>query len=249
MGSASTPERVPATVTSHTTATSAAPTVVALVPAFNEEAKIYATVEAILGIDEVTRVVVIDDGSKDGTAQYAVDAGAKAIRLNRNIGKGPALEYAIKQAEDADIILLLDGDLGHTAEQAELLLKPVLDGSVDMAIARFPRPAGKAGFGFVKGLAHAEILRAGGTDEQAQAPLSGQRAVTRECLDAIRPFAKGYGVEVALTVRALRKGYRVLEIPTTMTHNATGRDLAGFVHRARQFRNVFLTIVSLRIKG
>ena len=225
------------------------PIVVALVPAHNEEAKIYATVSAILGIPEVTRVVVCDDGSKDQTAQYAVDAGARVIRSYRNVGKGPALEHAAKQIEDADIVLLLDGDLGGTAEQAELLLQPVLDGLADMTIARFPKPAGKAGFGFVMKLARGAIRRAGGSEDQMQAPLSGQRALTRTCLDAVRPFAKGYGVEVSLTARALRHGFRILEVPTTMTHNATGRDWKGFLHRGKQFRDVMNTVIGLRLKG
>ena len=62
--------------------------------------------------------------------------------------------------------------------------------------------------------------------------------MTRECVGVVTPFAFGYGVEVALTVRALRAGLAVLEVPTTMTHAATGRDMAGFVHRGRQYLHV-----------
>jgi len=224
------------------------PTVVALVPAFNEEDRIAKTVKAILSIPEVSRVVVIDDGSKDDTAQLAVDAGARVIRSTRNVGKGPVLEHAAKQHEDADITLLLDADLAETASQARLLLEPVLAGELDMSIARFPKPTAKAGFGFVKNLARFEIRRAGGADEDFQAPLSGQRALTRSCFDHIRPFAKGYGVEVALTVRALRRGYRVGEIETTMAHKATGRDLRGFWHRFRQFRDVLGAVLSMNVQ-
>jgi len=224
------------------------PTVVALVPAFNEEDRIAQTVKAILAIPEVSRVVVIDDGSKDDTAQLAVDAGARVIRSTRNVGKGPVLEHAAKQHEDADITLLLDADLAETAQEARKLLEPVLAGELDMSIARFPKPTIKGGFGFVKKLARFEIRRAGGKDEDFQAPLSGQRALTRLCLDHIRPFAKGYGVEVALTVRALRRGYRVGEIETTMAHKATGRNLRGFWHRFRQFRDVLGAIISMNIQ-
>jgi len=224
------------------------PKVVALVPAFNEEERIVQTVTAILAIPEVGRVVVIDDGSKDNTAQLAVDAGARVIRAYRNVGKGPALEHAAKQHEDADIILLLDADLAETAGQANVLLQPVLAGELDMSIARFPKPTIKAGFGFVKSLARFEIRRAGGNDADFQAPLSGQRALTRSCLDHIRPFAKGYGVEVALTVRALRNGYRVSEVETTMAHKATGRNLRGFWHRFKQFRDVLGAVVVMNFQ-
>ncbi|MCL2680516.1 MAG: glycosyltransferase family 2 protein [Coriobacteriia bacterium] len=228
--------------------TTSEPQVVALVPAFNEAERITATVTAIRSIPAVKRVVVIDDGSKDDTAQLAVDAGARVIRAYRNVGKGPALEHAAKQSEDAEIILLLDADLAESASQAALLLQPVLANEADMTIARFPKPAGKAGFGLVKKLAAFEIRRAGGDAADFQAPLSGQRAITQDCLKNIRPFVRGYGVEVALTARALRKGYRVKEVETTMSHKATGRNLRGFLHRGKQFRDVLGALVILRLK-
>jgi len=242
------------------------PIVVALIPARNEAERIFGAVCATLHIPGVTRAIVIDDNSEDDTARLAEDAGAKVIRLRNRLsgganpdipedkpiiniagGKGAALEYGAKFAEDADIILLLDGDLGVSAGEADVLLAPVLADEADMTIAKFPRPAGKAGFGLVKGLARWGIASMGG-GWQADAPLSGQRCVRRECLDQIRPFVHGYGVEVALTVRALRKGMRLLEVPTTMTHAATGRDLAGFWHRGKQFVNVANALLKLRFE-
>jgi glycosyltransferase involved in cell wall biosynthesis len=216
-----------------------------LIPAHDEAELIAATVTAALAISGVTRVIVIDDGSEDDTDQFAEKAGAKVIRLFGNRGKGTALEAGALRAEDADIVLLLDGDLGASASQGELLLAPLLAGEADMAIAGFPRvESGKAGFGLVKGLASWGIRTLGGPFE-ANAPLSGQRAITRECLETVRPFSAGYGVEVGLTIRALRAGYRLTEVPTTMTHAATGRDLKGFVHRGRQFAHVVGALVRL----
>lgn len=217
-----------------------------LIPAYNEGERIAATVLAARTITGVTRVVVVDDSSSDDTAQLAEEAGAKVIRLWSNVGKGAALEAGAARIENADIVLLLDGDLGETAAQGALLLEPVLAGTTDMAIAGFPRPSGKAGFGFVKGLARWGIRTMGGGWE-SQAPLSGQRALTGECLAAVRPFATGYGVEVALTVRALRAGLRLVEVPTTMTHAATGRDVRGFIHRGRQFVHVTLALIGLAV--
>jgi hypothetical protein len=201
-------------------------------------------VEAAREIPGVTRVVVVDDGSADDTAEIAEAAGAKVVRLVFNVGKGAALEAGASRVSDADIILLLDGDLAETAGEAAVLLAPILDGEADMSVAAFPRPAGKAGFGLVKGLARWGIARMGG-GVRADAPLSGQRAMTCECFEAVRPFASGYGVEVALTVRALRHGLRVVEVPTTMGHAATGRDLSGFVHRGRQFVHVAIALTRL----
>lgn len=218
--------------------------VAALIPAHDEADRIAATVRAALSIPQVTRAVVVDDGSTDNTAELAERAGAKVVRLSRNVGKGAALDVGASRVENADIVLLLDGDLGETAAQGALLLAPVLEGSAQMSVAAFPRPQGKAGFGLVKGIARRGIARLGGGFE-ANAPLSGQRALTRDAFVAARPFAFGYGVEVALTVRVLRNGMKVVEVPTTMTHAATGRDVAGFVHRGRQFAHVLIALVRL----
>lgn len=243
-----------------------APVVVALIPARNEAQRIFWTVCSTRHIPGVTRVIVVDDNSEDATVRLAEEAGAKVFRLRNRLsggsnpeipddkpiiniagGKGAALEHGAKFAEDADVVLLLDGDLGLSAGEASKLLAPVLADKADMTIAAFPRPAGKAGFGLVKGLARWGIAKMGG-GWQATAPLSGQRCVRRACLDQIRPFAAGYGVEVALSVRALRRGMRLLEVPTLMTHAATGRDLAGFWHRGKQFINVVRALIKLRLE-
>lgn len=215
-----------------------------LIPAHDEAERIADTVKAALAVDGVSRVVVVDDASYDTTAAEAESAGAKVVRLANNVGKGAALEAGAMRVENADIVVLLDGDLGSSAAQAERLIGPVIAGTADMTVAGFPPPSGKAGFGLVKRLARWGIRAMGGGFE-ADAPLSGQRALTRECFQSVRPFATGYGVEVALTVRALRHDMRVLEVPTEMAHSATGRDVAGFVHRGRQFVHVGLALTRL----
>lgn len=223
--------------------------IVALIPAHDEAERIAATVAAAQTILGVTRVFVVDDASTDATGRIALAAGAEVLRLHTNVGKGSALDQGLARVrDDADVLLLLDGDLGDTASQGGLLLAPVLAGDADMTVAVFPRPAVKAGFGLVNGLARLGIRTLGGRRGRAfaaTAPLSGQRAMTRECWQRITPFAFGYGVEVALTARALRADLRVLEVTTTMSHDATGRDAAGFAHRGRQFVHVARAIVRL----
>lgn len=221
----------------------------ALVPAHNEAGRIAETVRAALSIDGVERVLVIDDGSDDETASRAAAAGADVLRLPANVGKGGALETGAEEVRDADVILLLDADLGQTASEGALLLDAVVKGHADMAVAVFPPPAVRGGFGLVKGTARRGISWLGDRRFVSEAPLSGQRALTADCLAAVRPFAPGYGAEVALTVRALRNGCRVVEVPTTMAHAATGRDLAGFTHRGRQLADVFSTLMSLVAEG
>lgn len=226
--------------------------VVVLIPAHDEAERISATVTAARSIPGATRVLVVDDASADDTAALAKGAGAEVLRLDTNLGKGAALDAGLALVrDDADILLMLDGDLSSSASQGALLLAPVLAGDADMTVAAFPRPAGKAGFGLVKGLARFGIRALGGRAGRrfpATAPLSGQRAMTRACWERVTPFAFGYGVEVALTVRALRHGLRVLEVETTMTHDATGRDVAGFKHRGRQYLHVARALLRLALE-
>jgi hypothetical protein len=221
----------------------------ALIPAHNEASRIGATVAAVLGIPGVQRVFVADDGSSDSTAHLAREAGAQVVPLERSGGKGAALNLAAQALiADAELwstlsaVLLLDGDLGESAAGAAALLAPLAASSADMTIGVLPRQG--EGFGLVTGAAHRAILQATGFD--AQAPLSGQRALTPACLSATLPFAHGYGVEVALTVTALRASMRVVELPVELRHRASTMNLAGILHRAHQFIDVKRAIRKLR---
>lgn len=216
-----------------------------LIAAHNEAERIAETVHAALAIPGVRRVVVADDGSGDSTAERAREAGAEVVRLGRNRGKGAALEAGAARVADADVVVLLDGDLGSTAEQGALLVAPIASGSADMSVAAFPPASAKAGFGLVMGLARWGIHTLGSPGFTPRAPLSGQRAMTRECFAIVRPFSVGYGTEVRTTVRALRAGLRIVEVDTAMSHAATGRDLKGFVHRGRQFAHVAIALAGL----
>jgi glycosyltransferase involved in cell wall biosynthesis len=191
-----------------------------LIPAYNEA-------------DRIAQIVVIDDGSTDATAQNAENAGVDVVLRQANTGKGAALQAGLALATER-ILLLLDADLGDSAREATKLLAPILAGEADMTIATFPVIPGKGGgLGLVVRLARWGIYRL--TGKIMTAPLSGQRALRTDVVLDAGGFASGWGVEVALTVNALRRGYRVLEVPTEMTHRVTGRSAAAILHRAAQF--------------
>ncbi|OAT86509.1 glycosyltransferase family 2 protein [Desulfotomaculum copahuensis] len=215
------------------------PEITALIPAHNEAARIGDTVRAVFSIPGISEILVVDDGSTDETAAAVRAAGARIYSLPFNLGKGGALNHGAAVCR-GDVILLLDADLGASAAEGIKLLPPILRGAADMTVARFPRAGRRGGFGLVKGLARAGIRCYTGL--QMESPLSGQRAVTRRVLERLLPFAPGYGVEVALTIKAARLGFKVLEVPVNMTHQETGRDWAGFVHRGRQFGHVLRTL-------
>jgi hypothetical protein len=205
--------------------------VVAIVAARNEEPTIARTVKALSELEAISEVIVAADGSTDRTAEEAVAAGARVLAARVRAGKGHAVDAAIERSSPADVYLLVDGDVGDTASATGVLLGEVLNDRLDLAIARLPALQG-GGFGLVRGVARMAIRLL--TGFEADEPLSGQRAVRREVLEGCRPLADGFGMEVGMTIDAVRLSYRVGEVPVDMTHRLTGRDWRGFAHRALQ---------------
>ena len=121
-------------------------TVAAIIPCKDEADRIAATVEAVLALDGVDRVVVVDDGSSDATAAAADAAGASVVVHARNAAKAAALETGVRhlrglEATDAGEprhLLFVDGDLEESASNLHVLLPPVLEGRADMTIATLP---------------------------------------------------------------------------------------------------------------
>src|ERR1700761_6432992 len=219
--------------------------VAVVIPAKDEAQRIRATVSAAAELPGVGLVVVVDDGSVDGTAAIARDAGAVVTRHTRNRGKAAAMETGaeavglLAQQErraDPRHLLFLDADLADSAAFAAPLTQPVISGEADMTIAAFSSTVQLGGHGVVVGLSSAGTRRAIGWSP-AQ-PLNGQRCLTRAAFEAARPLASGWGVETALTIDLLRQGLRVTEVEVELAHRATGTGLRAQLHRAHQLTDV-----------
>ncbi len=216
-----------------------APAISVVIPAFREEATIGATVRAVLETltercGAAPEVIVVDDGSPDGTAAAAGEAGALVIRQRRNRGKGAAAFRGLSDATGG-ILVLLDGDLGESAGEVRRLVEPLLAGGDAMVIAGFPPNAG-GGFGLVRRLARWGLRRAGAPP--LRSPLSGQRAFTRAVWERIGRLDSGFALEMGLNLDAARLGVTLVEVETGMSHRLTGRNWRGWWHRGRQLAAV-----------
>jgi glycosyltransferase involved in cell wall biosynthesis len=216
-----------------------------IVAARNEADRIGGTLAALRQAFPDASLWVADDASTDGTAEVAMSAGAQVVSRGRPHGKGgnvgAAAEAALSVEEGPRLVLLCDGDLGASAVQLAPLVEAVADDACDLAVAAFSRRIG-GGFGVALSFAGWSVRRLCGATTMA--PISGQRAMKVEVLRAALPFARGYGMEIGITVDAVRAGYRLREYELDLEHRATGRNLAGFAHRARQlvdFARVFIS--------
>jgi glycosyltransferase involved in cell wall biosynthesis len=214
------------------------PEIAAVVAAHNEEERLADTLAALRDTFPGAALIVADDGSTDRTPEIATAAGAELVRSERNQGKGgantPAAERAL--AIEPTLVLLCDGDLGASAANLKPLVETVRHGEADLAIAKFARRVG-GGFGLALNTSRKAVEKR--TGQTLEAPLSGQRALTPDALRTVLPFAKGFGMETAMNIDALRAGLRVREVELDLEHRATGRTAAGFAHRGRQLLDIY----------
>lgn len=187
--------------------------VIAIIPAYNEEKTIGEVLTVLKEIDVIERIVVVSDGSTDGTVDVAREFDVHVIELHENMGKGGAMKAGFESAE-AEVILFLDADLlGLTSHHVHSLLEPVLTGEAEMTLGIF------GGGRIVTDLA------------QKVAPyLSGQRAVRRSLLEKISDMdIARFGVEVALTRQIENQGVRVKEVLLTDMSHVMKEEKMGIV--------------------
>ncbi len=113
---------------------------VAVIPAYNEAKRIADVVTAVKPY--VTKVIVVDDGSRDATAEVAAQAGAEVLRHEMNCGAGAATMTGIQaaRAEDVDVVVTLDADGQHNPKDLPAMLAPLESGEFDAVFAnRFGR--------------------------------------------------------------------------------------------------------------
>ncbi len=201
--------------------------VAAIVPAYNEKGRIHVVLEAIKGASEVHEIVVVSDGSTDGTYELvSADTSLKVVRLEPNQGKGGAMRAGAMNT-DADVILFLDADLvGMDAEKVNSLVRPVAQNRADMAIGVF------------KGGRRSTDLA------QFLTPyISGQRAMRREeFLKIPRVDKVRSGVETAITKYYRAHNLRVERVTlTNCTHCMKEEKLGyarGLVARIKMYADI-----------
>jgi glycosyltransferase involved in cell wall biosynthesis len=200
-----------------------------VMPARNEVLTVAANVAAARGCGYVRRVIVVDDGSTDGTADLAAEAGADVVRRDAPSGSKAHAMAAGLGATDADTVLFVDADCtGLTAAHLEEICEPYVAGRATMSIGAFD-------YGPVL---NPVILR--------WVPLSGERVIPRWVFEAIPPDKlDGYTIESRIN-EVIAEG-RLRTVVRTMqgVSHRTKRDKFGPVEGARATWEMFVDLVRL----
>jgi glycosyltransferase involved in cell wall biosynthesis len=162
---------------------------------------------------------------------FAVSARARVNGEKEDASSDPPVRSIADPASEL-LLVLCDGDLGDSARELSALVDALRRGDADLAVAAFATRVG-GGVGLALAFARWAIRRRCGLSTRA--PISGQRALRADVAREVLPFAAGFGMEIGMTIDAVRAGHRVVEVDLELAHRATGRTPAGFLHRARQF--------------
>jgi dolichol-phosphate hexosyltransferase len=187
-----------------------------IIPTLNEERTLEAVIRDIRSssVPVDVSILVIDGGSTDRTAEICKKENVRCI-FQKTKGKGSAMREAVEQS-DADIVVFIDGDGTYSASDLESIIEPLLNDKADMVVGS--RIEGKREKGaitlfntfgnkiFNKTINFA--MKTSITDS-----LSGYRALYRKTFRELVLFSQTFEIEVEMTVEALAKGYRVLEVP------------------------------------
>ncbi|WP_291981681.1 glycosyltransferase family 2 protein [Luteitalea sp.] len=194
--------------------------VCALVPAYNEARTIATVVHGATA--HVAQVLVVDDGSTDGTGEAAAAAGADVMRLAHNGGKGTAIRAGLSQvfAGTATHVLFMDGDLQHRPQEIPALLAEAAATGAAMVIGervfvRDEMPASRYWANVIGSWALATLMGVDLTDTQ-----SGFRVVRTDVLRQLPLEATGYEFETELVVKLARRGAQIARVPIKAVYGA-----------------------------
>jgi glycosyltransferase involved in cell wall biosynthesis len=203
--------------------------VAVVIPAYEASSTIGDVVARVHAVMPHAAVIVVDDGSSDGTGAAAqAQRGAALLLLThpRNRGKGVALGTGIAAAvsDHADVIVTLDADGQHPPQSIPELVAPVLAGTADVALGARrranPMPLGRQ---FTNWLSATLASRVGGAGQDVRDAQTGFRAFTADVARRIRPAERHYDFETAFLLQALAAGCRVtsVTIPTVYEGRAS----------------------------
>jgi glycosyltransferase involved in cell wall biosynthesis len=193
-----------------------------LIPCYNEEKTIAAVVHDFKAQLHDADIYVYDNNSTDRTAALAKQAGALVYSEKRQ-GKGHVIRSMFRQI-DADIYVMVDGDGTYPADQVHNLIAPIISGEADMVCGSRLHPHSQSDFKWLNWMGNKVFLHLLNSIFMVSITdiLSGYRAFNRNIVKSLPILSRGFEIETELTLKAIERRYRIVEIPIDLISRPVG---------------------------
>jgi glycosyltransferase involved in cell wall biosynthesis len=180
-------------------------------------------------------VIVVDDGSTDATAKIAEDYGARVIRNTGRHGKGIALRRGFDEAT-GDILVMMDADYSHRAEELPRFIEAIQDPSVGLVIGSRV-VGGSEEYTHIRALGNVFLSAALGlcTGRYLSDALNGFKMFRREVYRDFRYTSANFEIEVEIVSNTLRSGYRIVEVLSHERARAAGEAKSRVIRHGTRF--------------
>jgi glycosyltransferase involved in cell wall biosynthesis len=198
------------------------PTIAVLIPCYNEERTVGEVVAAFRAELPAAHIYVFDNDSTDRTVECALAAGA-AVWCEPRRGKGFVVQSMFRLVQ-ADIYVMVDGDATYPPEAVHQLVAPILSGEADMVVGSRLHSETQSEFRHLNRLGNRLVLTLLNSIFGVRLTdiLSGYRAFNRKFVKGLPIFGGGFEIETELTIKAVARGLRIVEVPTTLTARPDG---------------------------
>lgn len=193
-----------------------------LIPCYNEEITIAETIKSFRVELPEAEIYVFDNNSSDATAKLALNAGARVF-YERRQGKGFVVQTMFRLV-DADVYVMVDGDGTYPASVVHQLVRPVALGEADMVVGSRLHSQSKSEFRHWNRWGNRLVLFLLRLIFKVQLTdiLSGYRAFSRNFVKNLPLFGGGFEIETELTIKAVARGFRIIEVPINLVSRPEG---------------------------
>lgn len=220
------------------------PKVIAAIPCFNTQP--YITDVVLRARKHVDQVIVIDDGSHDGTSETARAADALVISHGKNRGYGRAIQscFEAARANAADVLVVLDGDGQHNPDEIPHVLEPILKEKADIVIgSRFLNSKNNVPRYRKFGIVVINFLYNLGSRTKISDAQSGFRAYSKRAIDGLSIREKGMAISIEILAKSRKGGFTVVEVPVSCSYSLLTLNAKAIKHGL----GVTLGVLKLRL--